>query len=149
MDDINYGELVEEIFESNDWNFTAKRKDDDTFFAIPWSAKNLPGLDVKLIVSDDGDCKIRCYLAREVPDSKRPAMLAVLNALNNQYRYITLSIDSDGDILAAYDFRLFSDAETTNKQVGMMIFFTTKIMDKCVPKIMKVLWQDDDEDDED
>ncbi|MBO4400292.1 MAG: YbjN domain-containing protein [Selenomonadaceae bacterium] len=145
---LNYAEIVEKYFTDNDWNFTAKKIDDDIFFSLPLGAKNLPGLDVKLIVDTDGDCKIRCYLAKGVADKKRDEMLEVLNSLNTKYRYVTLSLDTDNDVLASYDFRIFGDAETADRQVGAMIFIVSRIMDKCVPKIMRVIWNDD-EDEED
>lgn len=145
---LNYAEIIEKSFADNDWNFTAKRIDDEIFFSLPLGAKNLPGLDVKLIVDVDGDCKIRCYLAKSVDDRKRDEMLETLNALNARYRYVTLSLDSDNDVLASYDFRIFGDAETADRQVGAMIFIVSRIMDKCVPKIMRIIWNSDDDDED-
>lgn len=144
---MNYAEVVEKYFTDNDWNFTFKQIDDEFFFSLPLGAKNLPGLDVKLIVDTDGDCKIRCYLAKGVAENKRVEMLDTLNALNTKYRYVTLSMDSDNDVLASYDFRIFGDEETANRQVGAMIFIVSRIMDKCVPKIMRVIWSGDEDED--
>lgn len=144
---LNYAEIIKNSFEQNDWNFTFKQIDDEIFFSLPLGAKNLPGLDVKLIVDTDGDCKIRCYLAKGVAENKRVEMLDTLNALNTKYRYVTLSMDSDNDVLASYDFRIFGDEETANRQVGAMIFIVSRIMDKCVPKIMRIIWSGDEDED--
>lgn len=145
---LNYAEIIEKAFTDNDWNFTAKRLDDEIFFSLPLGAKNLPGLDVKLIIDADGDCKFRCYLAKGVAETKRVEILDTLNALNTRYRYVKLSLDSDNDVLASYDFRIFGDAALADRQVSIMIFIVSRIVDKCVPKIMRVIWSDDDEDED-
>ena len=150
-EDIDYGEVVRESFENKGWRFQARKVEDKTLFAIPMSAKNCPGLNVRLEVSDSGDSKIRCYLAEDTPKSVRVQLLDVINSLNNRYRYVTVSLDSDGDILAAYDFTIFSkDPESIDRQAGTMVLILSDIMDKCIPPIMKVVWSaaDDDEEDE-
>ena len=148
---IDYGEVVKEALENKGWRFQARTVEDKTLFAIPMSAKNCPGLNVLLGVSESGDCKIRCYIAKDTPKSARLQLLEVINSLNNHYRYLTVSLDSDGDILAAYDFTIFgNDPETIDRHAGTMVLLLSDIMDKCIPPIMKVVWnfkEDDEEDD--
>lgn len=148
---VNYGKFVEDAFENNGWHFNVRKIEDRTIFALPMSAKNCPGLNVKFEVSANGDSKIRCYLAEGTPKSKRNELLKVINSLNNKYRYVTVSLDSDGDILAAYDFTIFgTDENVVDKQVGTMVVLLSDIMDKCIPPIMKVVWSasEDEEDEE-
>ena len=148
-ENIDYGEVVKGAFEGNGWHFNVRKLEDKTIFALPMSAKNCPGLNVKVDVATSGDSKIRCYLAEDTPKSKHKELLEVINALNNRYRYITLSLDSDGDILAAYDFTIFGTDETAiEKQAMSMVVLLSDIMDKCIPPIMKIVWSAAEDDDE-
>ena len=147
--EVDYGEIVKNAFDSNGWHFNVRQIENRTVFALPMSAKNCPGLNVKFDVSTVGDSKIRCYLAEDTPPSIHSDLLKVINSLNNRYRYLTLSLDNDGDILAAYDFTIFGDDEKViSKQVSTMIVLLSDIMDKCIPPIMKVIWSAEDEEDE-
>ena len=142
-ENIDYREVVEQIFDDNDWNYTSQVKDDKKIFGLPFDAKNMPSIRLFVTVTSYGDVKVNSYLANEIPPEKSSAMIQTLNALNNRYRYITLSLDEDGDILAQYDFTIFGDdLETIDKQVGSTIFLVKEVMDKCFPEIMKTLWQD-------
>lgn len=146
---IDYGQAVKAAFEDVGWRFTTRQLEDSTLFALPMSAKNSPGLNIRMEVSPKGDCKIRCYLAQDTPKSVYNELLEVLNTLNSRYRYVTLSLDSDGDVLAAYDFAIFSkDPHVINRQVSTLAVLLCDIMDKCIPPIMKVVWsaENDDED---
>lgn len=149
--DFDYPQVLENIFTERDLHFDVKQAGEKTIFRLPMSAKNCPGLNVHLNISEHGDAQIRCYLAENVKDYQRDALMPVLNSLNNRYRYITLSIDSDGDIVATYDFTFFSeDEDVITKQVLTMLYLVSDIMDKCIPKIMKAIWstqKDDDEED--
>lgn len=148
-EEINYGQVIENAFSSNDWHFNVKKFEDRTIFALPMSAKNCPCLNVKFEIAAKGDSKIRCYLAEDTPKSKRLELLAVVNTLNSKYRYVTVSLDSDGDILAAYDFTIFGTDETViEKQVVTMVVLLSDIMDKCIPPIMKVVWSAEEDDEE-
>ena len=142
----NYGEILAEIFTNNDWQFGLKKRDDSTVFRLPMSAKNCPGFNIILSVSDIGDTKIRCYLAEDTDASKRSKIIEVLNELNSRYRYVTLSVDDDGDVLAAYDFTIFSkDIDEIKLAVCGTIVLFVKVADSCVPPIMKVIWSDDED----
>ena len=149
--DFDYPQVLENIFTERDLHFDVKQAGEKTIFRLPMSAKNCPGLNVHLNISEHGDAQIRCYLAENVKDYQRDALMPVLNSLNNRYRYITLSIDSDGDIVATYDFTFFSeDEDVITKQVLTMLYLVSDIMDKCIPKIMKAIWSTQkDEEDED
>ncbi len=146
---FDYGQSVKEAFENVGWRFTTRQLEDSTLFALPMSAKNSPGLNIRIEVSQKGDCKIRCYLAQDTPKSVYNELLEVLNTLNSRYRYVTLSLDSDGDVLAAYDFAIFSqDQNVINRQVSTLAVLLSDIMDKCIPPIMKVVWSAENNDEE-
>ncbi len=147
--EFDYPQMLEDIFTKRDLNFRVKQLGEKVVFGLPMSAKNCPGLNVHLSTSAHGDVQIRAYLAENVEDYQRDAIIDVLNTLNSRYRYITLSIDDDGDILATYDFTFFSDDEdVVTRQVLTMLYLISDIMDKCIPPIMKAIWstKQDDED---
>ena len=149
-EEFDYPQVLEKIFNERDLHFSIKQAGEKTIFRLPMSAKNCPGLNVHFQVSGRGDAQLRAYLAEDIKKSKRDEMAIVINHLNNHYRYITLSIDSDGDIAATYDFTFFSeDEDVITKQVLTMLYLVSDIMDKCIPKIMKAIWSSDNDEDED
>ena len=149
-EEFDYPQVLEDIFNARDLNFNVKQVGEKTLFRLPMSAKNCPGLNVHLNVSGRGDAQLRCYLAENVKDYQRDTLLEVINSLNNHYRYITVSIDSDGDVAATYDFTFFSeDEDVITKQVLTMLYLVSDIMDKCIPKLMKAIWSTQKDDDED
>lgn len=146
---IDYGEVVKEALENKGWRFQARTVEDKTIFAIPMSAKNCPGLNIRVEISKSGDSKIRCYIAEDTPNSVYHQLLDVVNSLNSRYRYLTLSVDDDGDVLAAYDFIMFdTDPEVIDKHTGTMILLLSDIIDKCIPPIMKVIWSAEEDEEE-
>lgn len=143
--EINYAEVAENFFEQNDWNFEVKElPNGDKMFTLPFSAKNLPGINLKVIVAPNNTCKILTYLANEVPDSKRAAMLEVLNKLNMRFRYLKLVLDSDNDVVASYDFSFYGDEEAAVTAIEEIIFLVKSSIDESVPKIMQLIWADED-----
>lgn len=139
----NYAEAMAQELKEHNLSFTSKVRGDETVFTLPMSADNAPGINVKLIINEDGDCKLRSYLASNVPKSNWPSMLPVINDLNAKYRYICLSMDRDGDICAAYDFSVYAGTVSIFAQVIAMVFLYTDIADKCIPDIMRTIWAKD------
>ena len=145
---INFAGLIEDYFNDRDFKFDVREmRDGDVMFVIPLGSKNLPGIRIRLVVTPEGICKIFTYLANEVPEKKRIAMLETLNKLENKYRYVKLTLDSDGDVLASYDFIALDDEEVAIKQVEMMLSVIKNVMDTCVPAIMRLVWEDEDDED--
>lgn len=67
---INFAQILSEELKKHDLAFTSKVRGEDTVFTLPMSADNAPGINVKLIIDEDGDCKLRSYLASNVPAAK-------------------------------------------------------------------------------
>ena len=143
--DIDYSEVIEKFFEENDCNFEVNElPDGDKMYTLPFSAKNLPSINLKVIIAPNDTCKILTYLANEVPDSKRAAMLEVLKKLNMKYRYLKLVLDSDNDVVASYDFSFYGDEEAAVTAIEEIIFLVKSSIDESVPKIMQLIWADED-----
>ena len=142
----NFAAIISKSLTENDMSFTSKIRGDDTLFELPMSAKNAPGIDVKLIVGNDGDCRLRTFLIHDIPQSKWPAMLKIINDLNVRFRYVCISLDRDGDICVSYDFPLIQESEDLFDRIMAMVFMFSEIADKCIPNILRTLWAPDDED---
>lgn len=139
-----YAEEVRQRMEEKEWAFSCEEREKETVFNLPMAADNAPGINVKLIVRNDGDCKLRTYLASNVPKSKHQKILSVLNTLNGQYRFICLNLDRDGDICASYDFIIGSKETSVAGRVLAMLHLFTDIADDCIPHIMPVIWSKED-----
>ena len=64
-----------------------------------------------------------------------------LNELNQKYRFICLTIDSDYDISASYDFVSYGDSQVVKLQMEQMLRMFVDICDECVREILQVLWK--------
>lgn len=140
--EFDFSQVVEDIFNKLNMHFEIIKSDDTTVFLMPMSAKNAPSLNVKLYVFENDSMQVRSYLAKDVKDYQRNAIMSVINDLNIKYRYITLSIDDDGDVAAVYDsFKFVSEDETViTKQLIRMLYTVSEVMDQCIPPIMKAIW---------
>ncbi|NCC44969.1 MAG: hypothetical protein EOM18_15640, partial [Clostridia bacterium] len=65
--EIKYADVVEAKLNEIDFHFIRKEKNDESVFILPMHADNAPGLNVKLIIDENGDSKFRCYIAENVP----------------------------------------------------------------------------------
>lgn len=142
-ENINYAKAVEKELNYLGMNFDIQIEGEDTIFSLPMSSENVPGLNVKLRMSEKGDSKIWCFLAKNVKKEKRAAMLETLNSLNDRYRFLRLSLDQDSDVAADYDFILCGDEESAAEYVVAIIFLLTEVMDKCVKSIISTIWRED------
>ena len=148
-ENFDYRDAVEHILLENDIKFMRDDHEDTAIFALPMFAKNVPVLRIFFSVSEEGDCKFHSYFTRDLSEKKIPTMLRTINRLNSEYRYITMSIDSDGDVLAAYDFMLFGNDPKTLSQSVMTTFMPVcNIMDKCIKPVMKIVWLDNDDEED-
>lgn len=143
---MNYAKAVEQELNDLGMHFDIRVKGEDTIFSLPMRAENVPGFNIRLRISEKGDSKMWCFLARNVKKEKRAAMLETLNSLNDQYRFLRLSLDQDSDVAADYDFILCGDEASACEHVVAMIFLLTEVMDECVKSIMSTIWREDSSD---
>lgn len=139
---INYADIIEENFKEIEFNYLRREKEDEVIFMFPMHADNAPGLNVKLIVDTNGDCKFICYVTENVSHNMRRSVAYACNQLNTKYRYIVWSIDEDGDVCATYDFALFGNEEVIAGYVLSILFLCADVTDKGIPTIMKEIWNE-------
>ena len=139
---MNYMDAADKALEQMKFHFDKRETSRGPVYEIPMASKNLPGLDLRLRVSEKGDCKLWCYPVKHVPSGKRIAMLEALNTQMDDYRFVTLTLDDDNDVCASYDFALFGEEEAV-RHVRVMINLFSDVVDDCLPGILKVLWSDE------
>ena len=140
---IEYAKIIERKFNENNFGFTMKELEQSTIFSFPMPAKNAPGINLKIKVGKKyGHVKIFTYISSNIDHSKRQAVLELINALHNRFRYVTFSIEEDDSLCASYEFELFGeDEDVIEKQVIKTIFIVNEIIDLCIPEIMMNIWE--------
>jgi len=136
-----YADAIEKELNENDFDFSVRDRGKDKVFVFPIPSHNAPELNVRLFVNSSGDCKLRSFLTTEVPVSIRQDMVNELNRLNGQFRFVTLTMDEDGDVSCDYDFAVFGKPEDSADQVLTIAFLYADIADKCVPSIQVLLFK--------
>lgn len=135
-------QIVTQGLEEGDCTFSSRVWGDETIFDLPMAMDNTPGIHVKLVIDQNGDCKLISYPASGVPTHKRRAMLRLVNELNVRFRYICLSLDDDGDVCASYDFPYFEGSNLTFENILDIVCLYVRILDKCMPELMRTLWSE-------
>lgn len=137
----DYATLIEEELAEMPFMFKEKRLEDGMRFEIAMPSDQFLDLRVKMIVGRNGDTKIRCFLAKNVPPENIPALREAINCLNSEYRFICLSIDEDRDICASYDFILVGDKEVAGRQAATSLVLFADIASDCLPVLMPLVWK--------
>ena len=89
--------LEEKLIENNFSDFTVEKDINHNYiFMIPES-----DFDIGILISESGSIFFECQLASEVQESKRIAMLEMLNHLNFKY-HTSFVLDENDDIYLYY-----------------------------------------------
>lgn len=141
--ECDYAAFVNEELAEMPFMFKGKRLEDGMRFEIAMPSDQFLDLRVKMIVERNGDTKIRCFLAKNVPPENVSALREAINCLNSEYRFICLSIDEDRDICASYDFILVGDKEVVGRQAATSLVLFADIVSDCLPVLMPLVWKRD------
>ena len=139
---IDYKKIIEDTMTENNMSFQVEHNEDHTLFNCPMSSNRSPGFNLRVRVSDDGGAKIWTYLLSNINEEKFIPMLKTLNKLNDNYRFIKLSIDKDNDVCAEYDFFLFGEEDIIGDQFMSILYLFSDIVDTCLPDILKTVWNE-------
>ena len=107
---------------------------------VKYSGDNFSTLEILFISSDDdSDVKVRVFgFVSGVPKDKRGAVLETINAMNDKFRYVKFTLDSDDDLNISYD------VPVSEKEVGSiaceMVARFVNIADEAYPEFMKAIW---------
>lgn len=100
------------------------------------------GILIRFIsADDDNDVAIRVYHFAQVPKDHTAWGLLAVNKLNDKYRFVTFTFDSDDHSI---DIR--ADLLVTTVDVGdaatEMLARLVKICDEAYPELMKAIWSE-------
>ncbi len=130
---------IQQVFDEREVKYRIKEVGDTSAVEAGFSIKNGPGVIVRFISpDDDNDVAIRALQLLKVTDSKRDSILAAINQLNDQYRYVKFVMDKDNDVNVEYDLCLCTE------DVGEICFEIfarfMQILDEAYPVLMHALW---------
>ena len=140
-----YADIVCRELKDKSFVFSATETKHGRKLTIPLPAENAKELKTILYVDPEGDCRIRIYLPCSISREKIPQLTPAVNELNNQYRFVNVYVDNDGDICVRYDFLLTG----TDKELGMhvlkILILVEDIADECIPVVKDAIRQADRE----
>lgn len=107
---------------------------------VTYGGENMSSIRCSFYFSDDGeDVAIRVFDIVKVPENKVNAMIHVVNALNNRFRFAKFCLyTKDNTVQAEMDgaFRSHDVGEIVLEMMVRMV----DICDKAYPDLMKALW---------
>ncbi|MDE6776328.1 MAG: YbjN domain-containing protein, partial [Oscillospiraceae bacterium] len=102
-------------------------------FMIPES-----DFDIGILISESGSIFFECQLASEVQESKRIAMLEMLNHLNFKY-HTSFVFDENDDIYLKYICITCGDEITICEQILVILNYLINIIFICIDDIMRII----------
>lgn len=130
---------LERAFRAENFKFELDQVNDSSELEAKFDGDNVKNISVRFISHDeDNDVSIRAYSIVNVNPSKKANAILAVNELNNKYRYLKFTLDSDNDINAEYDLPVRCD--NPGPVCAEMFVHFMKIIDKAYPTIMQALW---------
>lgn len=127
--------LLEEKLIENDFSDFIIEKDtnSNSLFIISES-----GFDIGILISESGNVFFECQLASEVQESKRIAMLEMLNHLSFKY-HISFVLDENDDVYLKYICITYGDEITICEQILIILNYLINIIFICIDGIMRII----------
>ncbi|MBD5142601.1 MAG: hypothetical protein HDT22_03190 [Ruminococcus sp.] len=126
--------LEEKLIENNFSDFTVEKDINHNYiFMIPES-----DFDIGILISESGSIFFECQLASEVQESKRIAMLEMLNHLNFKY-HTSFVLDENDDIYLKYICITCGDEITICEQILVILNYLINIIFICIDDIMRII----------
>lgn len=111
-----------------------------SYVSASFTGDNVKSVDVVFLSSDnDNDVSVRAYSVVKFSESKSAAMILLANQLNNKYRFVKFTVDTDDrDMNVEYDFPEKTD--DVGRTAVELFWRFAKIIDAAYPQMMKILW---------
>ncbi|MCI6093894.1 MAG: YbjN domain-containing protein [Christensenellales bacterium] len=111
-----------------------------SYVSASFTGDNAKGVDVSFLSSDnDNDVSVRAFSVVKFSEAKIPAMILLANQLNNKYRFVKFTVDTDDqDLNVEYDFPEKTD--DVGRTAVELFWRFAKIIDEAYPQMMKTLW---------
>lgn len=148
MNEFRYpaSSLIKEAFDKLDLRYYVDTPKDRDVFCVPVHVPGAPAIMLQFFVSEDRPVHLRIYgLLNDIPESRRPAFLALCNSINNYSRYLFYMLDEDGDLNAEYDFPPMMSEECVGKVAFEMYCKVSKSLAKNFRSLIETLYKDDDD----
>ena len=130
---------IEDYFKNiKNWKCKTQRTENTSSVEIDFNGDNVI-VKVRFIsVDDDNDVLVRAYeVVTQIPEGKRPAILEVVNSLNDKYRYAKFVL-YDRSVDVEYDFPI--GITEVGKVAAEIVSQFVKIIDEAYHELMKALW---------
>ena len=106
---------------------------------LSFGIKNGGSYRINLISrSEKNDVAVRVYGLIKTSEEKRDTVRALVNELNNKYRFVKFICDKDGDVNLEYDFPL--ECENVGKIAFEMLVRFSRAVEEAYPQLMHALW---------
>ena len=136
---IRHSEALAKLLEQKHYEFTMKERDDRMVYYIMMPLGKKGKEKVTLCLYEDGIVYIYKYMAYGVPDYKRQSVLEAINELNDQYRFISISLDKDGDVVAGYNYFMCEDDASAMETTTLYFDFFESIYESCYQPVIDAI----------
>lgn len=109
-----YIKLVENVLNENELEFELCDSIDNTICIYDLNEKGQT-YAFFLTISEKGTATLMCLMGEYDDKGEKLSIYEKLNNINNRYSFIKVFIDSDGNIVATYEFVLPNDTDTIGK----------------------------------
>ncbi len=106
----NYIKLVENVLSEYELEFELCDSIDNTICIYDLNEKGQT-YSFFLTISEKGTATLMCLMGEYDDKCEKLSIYEKLNDINNRYSFIKVFIDSDGNIVATYEFVLTNDTE--------------------------------------
>ncbi len=113
---------------------------DELMLRVPFSTDNMPnGIGVVVVFDEDAEpfVLLRNWELGSFPDTdQRAQAISLCNDLNNEYRWVKFSIDSDNDVTAQIDAMI--DETSCGAEVEQLVQYMAVLCDLVYPRFAAI-----------
>ena len=137
---------IKEAFEANDIKGVKVHENDEdgtSWVSVSFSGENAESIGVIFVSSDvNGDEILQLYVppfCKAIPEDKLDEALRLVNECNENYRFLSFTLDKDNEIRATWDV-LLNHTNDIGALALEMLLRAISIVDDAYPSFMKLLW---------
>ena len=130
---------IKEAFDATDTKYSVNHFGDQWELVAGINGKaNI--FEIKFISKEAANSAValRVFSLAHVENHQKSRILRTLNRLNDKYRFVRFTLDSDNDIKVEYDFP--EKTQNIGAVALEMLLRTVSIVDSAYPELMRDLW---------
>lgn len=130
---------IQDEFRKQDLKFKVEQIGDNWVLTLTINGK-AASYEFLFIKDDDvgNDVSVRVFDIVKFPEDRWDKALEVLNHVQQEYRYVRLTLDSKGGVDAQYDFPV--EYKNIGEGAFEILLRMTNILDDCYSDLMRALW---------